>query len=175
MSGIDLEGMDFVIGTRSFRIPFDTPMVSYHEARERIVQMDKQATSGLGRSDITVKDYLPPTGLYALTFAITTFTSVAYSQRWWFERGRVVEGVFGASFAKLSYNIQPYVITVIVVFHAAEMLYFIRYKLVKHSVNPRAATFWMWAVSVFIEGVFAIERFDTCVQQERDKKAKQKH
>src|SRR6266498_4489490 len=38
-------------------IPFNPPMFSYLEARDRLVAMDKVSLEGLGRSDIEVKDY----------------------------------------------------------------------------------------------------------------------
>ncbi|KAK4548049.1 hypothetical protein LTR36_010769 [Oleoguttula mirabilis] len=175
VSGIDLNGMTLICRSKTYRIPFDPPMGSYREARERVVEMDKEALAGLGQSDITVKEFLPPTGLYALEFAIILATFLGYSQRWWFAKGQVVEQYLGSGFASFSWAIQPYLITFMLVLHAAEMAYFMQNKLKKHAVNPRTSLFWIWSATTFIEGVFAFRRFNGLVQKKREEKAKQKH
>ena len=150
-------------------------MRSYREARERVVQLDKEALAGLGQSSITITDFSPPTGLWALEFAIITATFLAYSQRWWFAQGEIVDQVLGSGFARFSWTIQPWLITPMLVLHAAEIVYFMKYKLLKHSVNPRTSLFWKWSATTFIEGVFAFNRFDRLVAKKREEKAKQKH
>lgn len=89
MSGVDLKGMVFVRGKQTYRVPFDPPMKSYSEARERVVEMDKNCTQALGQSDIAIKEFLPPTGLGAIPFAVILATFISYSQRWWFTPGSV--------------------------------------------------------------------------------------
>ena len=150
-------------------------MSSYRDARERVVQMDKECLQALGKSDITVKEFVPPTGFYALAFIIIATTFVAYSQRWWFAKGELVERVLGSGFARFSFTIQPWLITGMVGLHGAEMLYFVRNKLRKHSVNPRTALWWQWVGFTFIEGQLAFRRFNDLVNNKRDEKEKQKH
>jgi len=150
-------------------------MTSYREARERVVQLDKEALAGLCRSDITIQEFSPPTGLWAVEFAVISATFLAYSQRWWFAQGEIVDRVLGAGFARFSWTIQPWLITLMVGLHAAEMAYFMKNRLSKHSVNPRTGLFWKWSATTFIEGVFAFNRFDTLVAEKREEKAKQKH
>jgi len=174
MSGIDLSGLTLVCRSKTHHIPFHPPMKTYREARERVVALDQTCLAALGRSDVTVRAFLPPTGLYAVEFAVIALTFVAFSQRWWFARGEVVERVLGPGFARFSWTMQPFVISVMLSFHLLEMLYCMRYKLVKHSVNPRTALFWKWAGTTFVEGGFALSRFNGLVRREREAKAKQK-
>lgn len=175
MTDVTLDSMHFECGGKTYEIPLKPPMSSYRDARERAVQMDKESLQGLGRSDITVKEFVPPTGLYALEFIIIASTFLAYSQRWWFGRGEVVERVLGSGFARFSYSIQPYLISAMASTHAAELVYFIRNKLSRHSVNPRTCAWWLWVGFTFIEGQFAFKRFDDQVSKKRDEKEKQKH
>ncbi|EMC95393.1 hypothetical protein BAUCODRAFT_539281 [Baudoinia panamericana UAMH 10762] len=175
MSGVDLSGMTFVCRGHTYRIPFQPPLASYKDARERVVQMDKDALRGLGRSDVAIKEFLPPTGFYLVNFIAVSATMVAYSQRWWFAKGHIVERIIGSGFARFSWTIQPYLIGAMLAIHLTEMLYFMTFTLPKHSVNPRTSTFWKWAAVVFVEGVGAQTRFANLVKVKQEAKAKQQH
>ena len=175
MTDISLNSMTFACHGKSYSITLSPPMTSYRDARERAVQLDREALKGLGRSDITVKEFVPPTGLYALEFTAIALTFLAYSQRSWFAQGAIVDRVLGSGFAKFSWVIQPWLLLGMVAIHSAEMAYLMQYRLVKHSVNPRTFLFWQWAGTTFIEGVFAFRRFDALVAREREEKEKQKH
>ncbi|KAK5723875.1 hypothetical protein LTR17_013804 [Elasticomyces elasticus] len=175
MTDITLSNMSFECGGKTYNIPLKPPMDSYRDARERAVQMDKESLQGLGRSDITITEFLPAKGASALMFAIICATFLGYSQRWWFGRGQIVEQLLGPSFARFSHTIQPYLITFLLVVHTSEMLYTALYKLPSHSVNPRSLLFWKWTGTTFIEGVQAFGRFNGLVKAKQDKKAKEKH
>ena len=175
MANINLDEMTFACGKQTYQIPLKPPMSSFREARERAVQMEKESLQGLGKSDITVNEFVPPTGIYALEFAIVAATFLAYSQRWWFAKGQIVEHLLGAGFAKFSWTIQPYLITFMVGLHAAELVYFIRSHLYRHSVNVRSHIWWQWVGFTFVEGQFAFKRFNDLVRRRQQEKAKQKH
>ncbi|KAK3691884.1 hypothetical protein LTR37_018377 [Vermiconidia calcicola] len=175
ITDIDLNGMTFDCSGKTYRIPFDPPMKSYREARERVVEIDKQCLEALVKSDITVKEFVPPTGLYALEFFIVAATFFSYSQRWWFAEGALVERMLGASFARFSWTIQPWLISGMIALHSAEMVFFIQKYLRKHSVNVRTGIWWEWAATTFIEGVFAFRRFKSLVAKKQEEKQKQKH
>lgn len=175
MCGVDLAGMTLTCRGNDYRVKFDPPMTSYREARDRMVQLDQEAKFGLKTSDITVTEFLPPTGWYAIPFAIITATFLGYSQRWWFANGEIMERYLGAGFAKFSWTIQPYLIAGMLFIHLAELHYFVRRKLPRHSVNPRQPLFWKWTTTTFIEGQFSFKRFDKLVEKKRVEKTKQKH
>ncbi|KAK3633839.1 hypothetical protein LTR56_015630 [Elasticomyces elasticus] len=175
MTDITLSNMAFECGGKTYNIPLKPPMDSYRDARERAVQMDKESLQGLGRSDITITEFLPAKGAFAVMFAIICATFVGYSQRWWFGKEQIVELVLGSAFARFSFTIQPYLITFLLVVHTSEMLYMALYKLPSHSVNPRSLLFWKWTATTFIEGVQAFGRFNGLVKAKQDKKAKEKH
>ena len=175
MSEIDLNGMTLACGRQTHRIPFNPPMKSYRDARERIVEMDRECLQALGKSDITVKEFVPPTGLYAPNFIIIAATFLAYSQRWWFATGQMVERYLGSGFARFSYTIQPYLITAMIAIHGTEVIYFISNHLRRHSVNPRTSLWWMWVFFAFTEGQFCFKRFNDLISRKREEKTKQKH
>ncbi|KAK3713691.1 hypothetical protein LTR37_008385 [Vermiconidia calcicola] len=175
ITDIDLNGMTFDCSGKTYRIPFDPPMKAYREARERVVEIDKQCLQALGKSDITVKEFVPPTGLYALVFFIVVATFLSCSQRWWFAEGAIVERILGALFARFSWTIQPWLISGMLVLHSSETVFFARNYLRKHSTNIRTAVWWQWAATTFIEGVFAFTRFKHLVAKRQEEKRKQKH
>ena len=175
MVDINLNEMALVCNDKIYRIPFEPPMESLREARERVVEMDKECRDALGKSDITVKEFAPPTGIYALEFAIVAATFLSYSRRYWFEKGQVVERLLGPAFARFSWTIQPWLIVFMVGLHTAEVIYFIRNHLREHSVNIRSLLWWKWVATTFVEGQFAFKRWRDLVRRKRQEKEKQKH
>jgi len=174
---MDLTGMDFVAGESKqyYRIPFEPPLESYREARERVVAMDKTCVEALGRSDITVNEFLWPKGLYALELGVVAATFVAFSQRWWFAPGEAVESFLGSGFARFAWSIQPWLLGGLFVIHGAELAWFVPARLRKHSVNVRSQVFWLWVVVMFLGGIFCSSRFDALVVRKRAAKEKQQH
>lgn len=172
LTDVSLTTLTLTCHNRTIHIPFDPPLTSYRETRERVVELDKQAREALGQSSVTVTQWLPPTGLYFVEFLATTTTFLAYSRRWWFLPGGVVERFLGAGFARFSWQIQPYLISLMLLIHGAEVVFFARGPLARHSVNVRTATWWLWAFSVFTEGVFASMRFEKHVRRLREKQQK---
>ena len=175
MANISLDSMTFVCGGQTYHIPFEPPMTSFREARERVVEMDKECLKGLDKSDITITEFAPPVGLYAPVFFIIAATFLSYSQRWWFDKDRIVERYTGALFARFSFVIQPWLISFMVCLHASEAVFFARNYLRRHSINVRSPVWWLWVATTFVEGQFAFKRFKDLVQRKADEKAKRKH
>ncbi|KAK0366331.1 hypothetical protein LTR02_006735 [Friedmanniomyces endolithicus] len=179
LTTLDLSSLTLTCGsgstTQTHRIPLTPPMASYGETRERVVAMDREARLALNRSEITVKEFLPPTGVYAVLFATITLVFLAYSQRWWFAPGQVVERVLGPGFARFSFVMQPWVLGVMLFMHTTEMLYLMRYKLIRHSVNPGSRLFWLWTGTTFVEGAGAFWRFNGLVREKEEARAKKGH
>lgn len=173
MTDVDLNGLTLSCQGRTYRVPIVPAMSSYREARERVVELDKECRKALGHSDVTVKQYVPPNNLiYRLEFLIISATFISYSQRWWFAEGAIVERWLGSAFAHFSWKIQPWLVAAMIAIHGSEAVYLALVKLRTHSVNPRSFVFWLWTFSTFIEGQFAYRRFDDMVKLQREK---QKH
>ncbi|KAK0266466.1 hypothetical protein LTS09_000419 [Friedmanniomyces endolithicus] len=181
LTTLDLSSLTLTSGsgppttTRTHHIPLTPPMASYAETRERVVAMDREARLALNRSETTVKEFLPPTGIYAVLFTTITFVFLAYSQRWWFAPGQLVEGWLGPGFARFSFVMQPWVLGVMLFMHTTEMLYFMRYKLIRHSVNPGSRLFWLWTGTTFVEGAGAFWRFNGLVRGKEEARARKGH
>jgi hypothetical protein len=129
----------------------------------------------LGRSEVVVKEFIWPTGRYALEFLVCLATFISYSQRWWFAPGQVVESWLGKGFASFSWTIQPYLIGGMVVIHAAELAYFVPSRLLKHNVHPWTSLFWKWCIAQFVAGVGCMTRFDKMVYWKREAYARKQH
>lgn len=167
--------MTFIADSKAYLIPFEPPLESYRDARERVVAMDKECLAGLGRSDVTVNEFLWPKGVYALELAIVVATFLGFSQCWWFAPGQVVESVLGQTFARFGWLIQPWLLGGLFLIHGAELAWFVPARLKKHSVNVRTGVFWLWAIAEFFGGVFCSTRFDALVAKKRAAKEKQQH
>ncbi|KAI5195028.1 hypothetical protein E4T39_08397 [Aureobasidium subglaciale] len=170
-----LDHIAFECAGLKYRTPLEPPMTSFREARERLVQMDKECVEALGRSDITVKEFLPPKGPYLVGFIIVLTTFVAFSSRSNFEQGSFVSGLAPEPFARFCWKIQPYIWYGMLVIHTAETISMARGRLRKHNVNIRSQTWWLWLATTFIEGVGSYNRFDNMIRKKRAEKDKQKH
>ncbi len=60
MTDVTLNAMTISCGGKNNIIPFDPPLKSFREARERLVQMDQDALQTLGRSNIPITGFVPP-------------------------------------------------------------------------------------------------------------------
>jgi len=155
---MDLNSLHIRCGGALYTIPLDPPLSSLKEARERVVQMDREAIAGLGRS--AVKEYRSPKGFHAVVFGLCLFTYVVFSRR-----GNVLPGslvydyllkhVPGSSYFA---GIQPAVLWLMVGIHAAEAVVMAR-RLGRHSVPLLSRLWWMWVGSCFIEGYGSFQRW----------------
>ncbi|KAK5141105.1 hypothetical protein BJ546DRAFT_1028680 [Cryomyces antarcticus] len=175
---ISLDSLTVVANGKTHSIAFNPPMTSYREARERVVAMDKDAVTALGRSDITVTEYRLPRGFHAVVFGAALMTMLSF-----FRAGNFVPGsylydyllVYVPSFASFCYKIQPYVFYPMISIHLAEAVHMARGRLRRHSVVPGTSLWWAWVTSNFIEGIGAMQRFDALVERKKADKEKQKH
>lgn len=133
-------------------------MGSFREARERLVQMDKDCLQALGRSDITIKEFVAPTGPYLVGFVVVLTTFLAFSFRGNFEAGSIISAVLPTRFARFCWTIQPFVLYPMLVIHSVESWHMARGRLRKHNVNVRDRVWWLWMGTTFIEGVGSYNR-----------------
>lgn len=163
ISDVSLEYIAFECAGMNYRTPLDPPMSSFREARERLVQMDKECLEALGRSDITIKEFIAPTGWYLVLFGIVSTTLVAFRTRANFESGSFISAVVPQSFARFCWTIQPLIWYGMLAIHGAETWNMARGRLRKHNVNIRSRVWWLWIATTFIEGVGAYNRSVCCL------------
>ena len=161
-----------------YNVPFDPPLTSWSEARERVVAMDMEALNGLKRSKITVKEYKMAEGPWITIPIAVVSTFAAFSMRSNFEPGTLFYDVLLKSvpnFAKFCYTIQPYLMAVMISIHTAEATHIASSRLEKHSIPAFSVLWWKWVVGTFIEGFGSFIRFDKMVKEEEERKAQAKH
>ncbi|KAL9113237.1 MAG: hypothetical protein Q9227_002572 [Pyrenula ochraceoflavens] len=172
----DLERTHLIIQCKAGRlyIPLDPPLKSWSEARERMIEMHHAAFKGLGRSEISVSEYVPPASLsQALVFTAVTVAFIAFSRRANFESGSILHQLVlykFPGFEKLCYTLQPYVIVFMMVIHTTESIVMDRTRLRKHGVKTGTGLWWKWMISCFFEGFFSFRRFDELVKAKTDAK-----
>jgi hypothetical protein len=180
-AGEDQAGRKTELTADTYIIPLDPPLTSWAQARERLVKMDEECVTGLGRSKVTLKTYLPPTNTLHRTMGVLTcLTLLAFC---W--RPNLTPNTFSMLFGPLPqifpgwfsfcYTIQPFVFWGMVLIHGAEAWYLDRTRLSRHSV-PRGSVLWCtWMVSAILEGFGNFQRVDEWVHEEEMRKARQKH
>lgn len=154
-------------------------MKSFADARARLEEMDQAALKALGRSEMTVKTYVPPLGFMLVVFVACCATYLAFSRRENFLPGAVVyEGLmlgYVPGFARFCYGIQPVLMGLMVSLHAGEAGWMAWERLGRHSVDVGSGLWWAWVGSTFIEGMGAFVRFDRLVREEEERKRKGRH
>jgi hypothetical protein len=160
-------------------IPLDPPMQSLKEARERLVQMDKDAVQALGRSDIPVTTFVPPYAnlVHLFNFTQCILTYIVFCRIANFQPGSLLyDNLFFRfpGFVKLGLSIQPYLFPIMVAIHAFEAFLMTR-KLKRHGLTPFDGPWWLWVGTCFVEGFTSFWRMDTWVAEKRKEKEAKKH
>jgi hypothetical protein len=158
ISDASLNHIAFECAGLTYKTPLNPPMASFREARERLVQMDKECIQALDRSDITVKEFQPATGIHLAVFVLVSTTFLAFGSRSNFEQGSLVSAFLTRSFADFCCSIQPLVLYPMLAIHSAEAWHMSRGRLRRHSVNVRSRVWWLWMATTFIEGVGSFNR-----------------
>ncbi|ORY06237.1 integral membrane protein-like protein [Clohesyomyces aquaticus] len=179
MTDISLDKMKFAFGDNKVAVPFDPPMKTFREARERLVQMDKDAVKALRRSDITVKIFIPPYAHlhHLFNFSLCLVTFACFSKPSNFTPGSFLYDLLlyrVPSFASFCLKIQPTLITIMLAIHIVEAAVMVK-KMEKHSVVPLSGLWWSWVGSCFIEGFTAFNRLNGMVAQKKKEKEAKSH
>ncbi|KAF2190723.1 integral membrane protein-like protein [Zopfia rhizophila CBS 207.26] len=177
MTDIDLDRMKIVCGSRRIVIPFQPPMKSLRDARERLVQMDKDALQALGRDSITINTFIPPTvhPLHLANFSVCFLTYLAFSRKGNFLPGSLLHDYLLVNFPRFTQfciTIQPFLFLIMVSIHAFETMLMLK-KLQRHSVVLFSRVWWYWVGSCFVEGITSFKRLDGLIRakvKERDSK-----
>jgi hypothetical protein len=178
-------------------IAFDPPLASWDERRPRLVEMTRAAHAALGIPDdpesesgaksgggdsakVVVNEYMPPripvdiTIFGSVLFYYACFTGV---QLGYFAPGtaaaRIVEELvrFPYGLAGFTWLVRTIFVPVLAI-HVAETWWLERSRLRRFGVRRGSKVWWLWVVSVFIEGGMAFKRFDLIVERLRREKAR---
>lgn len=181
LTDISLTSMTIATSRTSiYRIPFDPPLKDWSETRPRVVDMDAECRTSLGRDEITLKDYmLPRRGYQVAVTALCILTYLVMGRRATLApaEGSVLKGMserYPAVFAWL-WRVQPWALYPLLVTHVVETVVMDRTRLRRHSVPRLSGLWWKWFVSTFVEGFGAFHRVDEMIAGERKKKEKAKH
>jgi Protein of unknown function (DUF2470) len=159
-------------------IPLEPPMTGWHEARERLINMDNAAIAGLGCSDITIKEYAPPVGFDIVTLAITASTLLVFCTQRNFEPGSLLYDSLltnAPTTALFLHTIQPWVFYPLVLIHMMETVHLERSRLRYHSIPRWSWLWWSYVLTHLVEGAPSFFRFDRLVERKKRDKAKVKH
>jgi hypothetical protein len=179
MTDVNLNAMQFQYAGKQATIPFDPPLKSLREARERLVQIDKDSTQSLGRSDIRITQFIPcyvKLG-HLLNFSQCMLTYLLLPRAANFKPGSLLFDNLlyrFPAFANFVLAVRLYIVVVMVGIHVFESGLMIK-KLRKHGVTPFERVWWMWVGTSFVEGITSFWRFDGLVAEKRKEKEAKKH
>ncbi|RDA94203.1 hypothetical protein CP533_6642 [Ophiocordyceps camponoti-saundersi (nom. inval.)] len=173
---LTLQGMRVRAGGNDYAIPFAPALGDWTEARARIIAMDDTARRSLGISDIYVTQYVAPRGfdrvivfyVFFYVFCVATLPYVVPGSASW----AAVNSFFPGGAATYTWLVRFIRVPMCAV-HALETVYFDR-RLRRHGVDRWSGLWWTWALDCFVEGFFAIWRFDAVVAEKRTAKEAKK-
>ncbi|KAI2474463.1 HugZ heme iron utilization protein [Pyrenophora tritici-repentis] len=172
---IDIDLNQMVIssgdGQRSV-ITFDPPMQNLREARERVVQLDKDAQQILGRSDIPVTPSSPRTGTRPIgsVHNVLTVLPLLPRQANWQPGSLLYDSVLHlvpgtANFvAKFGWTV-----VFLMLAHVIEAFIMVR-KLARHGCTFLDAVWWKWVGTCLVEGFTSFRRLDALVEEKKREK-----
>jgi Protein of unknown function (DUF2470) len=170
-------------------IPLTPPLTSYAEARQRMVDMNAEALTGLGFSSTKIEEYVPPQKLWQLfIFGLCLVCFVSFSPVGSPDLGpnashsRVnllyMFWSFGGLVPELSYfahDVAMYVFVLMLVVHGSEAGWMAYSRLRRHRVSVGTLVWWQWVLSCSIEGFGSFLRFDQLVNEKVEEEQKKKH
>jgi hypothetical protein len=179
LTDVDLAGMTISYSGNKVAIPFEPPMTSMREARERLVQMDQDARHALGRSSIAITEFIPCyTHLgHLLNFTVCITTMVAFCRASNFQPGSLLYDnvlYMVPRFASFCLKIQPYLFPIMLSIHLFEAPIMAK-RMKKHGVAPFERLWWLWMGTCFVEGVTSFWRLDGWIAEKRKEKESKKH
>ncbi|CAO2651047.1 Nn.00g093440.m01.CDS01 [Neocucurbitaria sp. VM-36] len=179
MTDIDLSQMKFSCGGQQAVITFDPPMKSLREARERLVQMDRESLEALGRSDISITTFIPPTAkighLFNFTQCLVAYMLLPRPAN--FRPGSLLYDslLFRVpSFASFVAQISLVVLALMLPIHLTEAGLMVR-RLRRHGCSPVDGVWWKWVGTCFVEGITAFWRLDELIEGKKKEKEAKKH
>lgn len=153
MTDISLSDMTMSCDAGTFKTPFKPPMSSLREARDRVVEMDKECVQKLGRSDITIKEYRFPTRPFDIFLTVNIiFAFVMFSSKKNFAPDSIVGSLLPEAVRAFCVSISAPAFYSILGAHVCEVIYNRKARLGKYNVNPRSGAYWMWTISNFLDG-----------------------
>jgi hypothetical protein len=181
MTGITLSEMNFTCNGQQHTIAFDPPLNSLREARERVVQLDKEALQILGRSDITIDRYIPPTAkvghlinfsVCALVYLFAPIPSIWQPGSLLYDTMLHPIPWFAAFVARIGWWV---VVAIMIPIHTTEAGLMARRLRTKHGLTPLDGMWWAWTASCFVEGITSKWRLDGLVERKRAEKDAKRH
>jgi hypothetical protein len=161
LTSITLNELTIRAGSQTFKLPFNPPLSSYREARERLVALDKEASTALGRSDITVKEHRLPEDVLGIFFLVATpLTFILLSREENMHPGSLIYDYilkYVPAFAAFAAKVRLPVLYLMTVLHAIEAGYMAKTRLETHSVPVGTWLWWKWVLNAFFEGFPAFQ------------------
>ncbi|KAF2036242.1 hypothetical protein EK21DRAFT_83944 [Setomelanomma holmii] len=181
MIDISLDQMEFDCNGQQHTVTFDPPMKSLSEARERVVQLDKEALKKLGRSDITIDRYIPPATklghLFNFSQCLFSYLFLPSASNW--QPGSLLYDNllyhvpnFAAFVAQIGWWV---VVAFMIPIHFIEAGIIGRRLRKQHGLTPLDGVWWAWTASCFVEGFTAMWRLDSLVEEKRKEKDVKRH
>ena len=155
--------MSHLILTSSFGrtlIPFDPPLNSFSEARERLVAMHELCLKELDVEGVMLERYVPPNQWWQwCMFALTmwTFTTLPFRASLLPESRSLINKAWSLGgtapwLARLAYQMSPLTLAFMIVVHGWECYVMGFRRLRRYEVEVFSWVWWCWVLDVWCEG-----------------------
>ncbi|KAL2072922.1 hypothetical protein VTL71DRAFT_10246 [Oculimacula yallundae] len=180
LTSITLSSMTFkTTDGKTHTIPLNPPMKAWSEARQRSVDMDREARNGLGISSIRITEYEPPRkpvqivlfGILILTWLAVVFQRSIVPGTWLYD---TVLSVYPGGPGMFTWMIRKMSLPFIAI-HVLESVFFDQLKLRKHGVVRGSPLWFKWIGSCLIEGFACFQRINETIDRKAREAEKAKH
>ena len=177
LDDVTLSHLSITCSMGRFMIPFDPPMKSLLEVRERTMALHRESLEALGKSEITVDEYRLPRdirGWVVPLVAIWAFQLLIQPNTLQPGGSLFFDHVFQPYgprwFVTFSQEKRHWWLAFIVVTHLCETLYFWYSRLEVYNVERFGGVWWKWIVTGLLSGYPVYVNFDGVVKSIEEKK-----
>ena len=163
-------------------VPFDPPLKSFGEVRERLVAMHETCIKELDVDGVVLDRFVSPNRWWQIglfTICSVVFTTLPFRSLIKPETHSVISKIYSLGgyapwLANFAYTVAPLTLTIMCMIHGYEAWTMARTRMRRYEVEMFNWVWWCWVGDAFIEGIGAFVRVDETVAAMKEKKEKMK-
>ena len=177
LDDVTLTHLSITCSLGRFMVPFDPPMKSLMEVRERTVALHHESLKGLGKSVITINEYrlprdvmgwvMPLLSIWAFQLLVQP-NSLEQGGSLFFDR--VLQPYAPRWFVTFAQVGRYWILAFMIVMHSSETLYLWRSRLEVYNTERFGSAWWKWIVTGLLSGFPVFVNFDGLVKEIEEKK-----
>jgi Protein of unknown function (DUF2470) len=162
-------------------VPFDPPLKTLSEARERLVAMHEYCLKELDVDGTMLQEYRLPNQWWQWTLMIVCgwcFTTLPFRSLIHPSSNSWISSVYSVGgkapwLAEFAYTVAPLTLGIMLFVHGWEAMTMVRTRMRRYEVEMFSGVWWCWVLDCFVEGVGSFVRVDDTVLKIKEAKEKQ--